>query len=131
MKRIGRNPSSRWTDQRGTDLAPIPLATTAAVPSVGNSAYTPGYAVPASAPRLIIPGLSFTPCRLPYPPDRVLTDSDQVAVDDLQLTALHTPGHSGDSLCFHGHGTLFIQAVVQQKLGDGFAACPHVGVGQV
>jgi len=58
-------------------------------------------------PRLIIPGLTFTPFQLPFPPDRVLKDGDVLTVDDIQLTILHTPGHSSDSLCFWGHGVVF------------------------
>lgn len=58
-------------------------------------------------PRLIIPGLTFTPYQLPFPPDRVLKDGDVLTVDDLQLVVLHTPGHSSDSLCFWGHGVVF------------------------
>lgn len=58
-------------------------------------------------PRLIIPGLTFTPYHLPFPPDRVLKDGDVLTVDDIQLTVLHTPGHSSDSLCYWGHGVVF------------------------
>ena len=61
----------------------------------------------AAQPRLIIPGLQFIPFRLPFPPDRALADGDLIAVDGLRLTVLHTPGHSPDSICLHGHGKLF------------------------
>jgi len=61
----------------------------------------------SSTPRLIIPGLTFTPYQLPFAPDRVLRDGDTLSVDDIQLTVLHTPGHSADSLCLYGHGVVF------------------------
>ena len=58
-------------------------------------------------PRLIIPGLSFTPFQLPFTPDRLLHHGDTLAVDDISFTVLHTPGHSADSLCLSGHGVIF------------------------
>lgn len=61
----------------------------------------------APAPRLIIPGLSFTPFQLPFTPDRQLNHGDTLTVDDICLTVLHTPGHSADSLCLVGHGAVF------------------------
>ncbi len=35
-----------------------------------------------------------------YAPDRVLTDGEQVAGDGWTLTAVHTPGHTSNHLCF-------------------------------
>ena len=58
-------------------------------------------------PRLIIPGLTFTPYQLPFPPEKILKDGDVLTVDDLHFTVLHTPGHSSDSLSFWGHGVVF------------------------
>jgi len=58
-------------------------------------------------PHLIIPGLTFTPYHLPFAPDKLLADGDVLTCDDIQLTVLHTPGHSADSLCFYGHGVVF------------------------
>jgi len=81
----------------------IVRATTKAPFAAFGSADSPA---PAQ-PRLIIPGLTFTPYRLPFPPDRALKDGDILGVDDLQLTVLHVPGHSADSLCFYGHGVVF------------------------
>jgi glyoxylase-like metal-dependent hydrolase (beta-lactamase superfamily II) len=59
------------------------------------------------APRLFIPGLTFTPFQLPFSPDRLLQHGDTLIVDDICLTVLHTPGHSSDSICLAGHGALF------------------------
>ena len=44
-----------------------------------------------------------------YAPDRVLADGDSVDVDGLQLTAVATPGHTSNHLCFalEGSGVLF------------------------
>ncbi len=35
-----------------------------------------------------------------YAPDRVLTDGESVAGDGWTLTAVHTPGHTSNHLCF-------------------------------
>jgi hydroxyacylglutathione hydrolase len=35
-----------------------------------------------------------------WPPEMLLSDGDVVAVGNLTLTVLHTPGHTPDSLCF-------------------------------
>ena len=71
------------------------------------AAYGGGEPAPPAVPRLIIPGLTFTPYQLPFSPDRLLKDGDVLTVDDIHLTVLHTPGHSADSLCFYGHGVVF------------------------
>jgi glyoxylase-like metal-dependent hydrolase (beta-lactamase superfamily II) len=44
-----------------------------------------------------------------YQPDRVLADGDWVEVDGRRLTALHTPGHTSNHLCFadEANGALF------------------------
>jgi glyoxylase-like metal-dependent hydrolase (beta-lactamase superfamily II) len=44
-----------------------------------------------------------------YAPDRVLGDGDSVDVDGVQLTAVATPGHTSNHLCFalEGSGVLF------------------------
>jgi hydroxyacylglutathione hydrolase len=42
-----------------------------------------------------------------FKPDRLLRDGDIVAVDDLQFTILHTPGHSPGGLSLVGHGMVF------------------------
>jgi hydroxyacylglutathione hydrolase len=77
-----------------------------------------GEPAPPAAPRLIIPGLTFTPYQLPFSPDRLLKDGDVLTVDDIHLTVLHTPGHSADSLCFHGHGVVFSgDTLLRGKIG--------------
>jgi len=40
-------------------------------------------------------------------PDRVLRDGDVVAVDDLQFTVMHTPGHSPGGLSLAGNNVVF------------------------
>jgi glyoxylase-like metal-dependent hydrolase (beta-lactamase superfamily II) len=44
-----------------------------------------------------------------YFPDRVLADGEWIEVDGRRLTALHTPGHTSNHLCFadEGSGALF------------------------
>lgn len=44
-----------------------------------------------------------------YAPDRVLDDGESIEVDGRRLTALHTPGHTSNHLCFadEGSGALF------------------------
>jgi glyoxylase-like metal-dependent hydrolase (beta-lactamase superfamily II) len=44
-----------------------------------------------------------------YAPDRVLTDGERIAGDDWGLTAVATPGHTSNHLCFalDGEGVLF------------------------
>ena len=43
-------------------------------------------------------GVPYTPVP---PPDRWLTDGEELSVGDVRGTALHTPGHTPGSLCFH------------------------------
>ncbi|MFH1662744.1 MAG: MBL fold metallo-hydrolase [Chloroflexota bacterium] len=43
----------------------------------------------------------------PPPPDRLLNDGDVVSVSGLELTVIHTPGHSRGSICLLGDGVLF------------------------
>lgn len=43
----------------------------------------------------------------PPPPDRLLNDGDVVSVSGLELTVIHTPGHSRGSVCLIGDGVLF------------------------
>ncbi len=38
---------------------------------------------------------------MPLPPDDPLADGDVITVGDVDLTVLHTPGHSPGSVCFH------------------------------
>lgn len=44
-----------------------------------------------------------------FTPDVGLADGDRIAGEDWELTALHTPGHAPDHLCFAlaGHGVVF------------------------
>ena len=43
----------------------------------------------------------------PPPPDRLLNDGDVISVSGLELTVIHTPGHSRGSICLLGDGVLF------------------------
>ncbi|UCG54185.1 MAG: MBL fold metallo-hydrolase [Dehalococcoidia bacterium] len=43
----------------------------------------------------------------PPPPDMLLNDGEVVCVDGLELTVIHTPGHSRGSICLLGNGFLF------------------------
>lgn len=95
-------------------LAPLREATGA--PFAAYQADDP--AAPPPAPHLIIPGLSFTPFRLPFAPDRRLNDGEVLIMDDVELTVLHTPGHSADSICLHGHGVVFSgDTLMRGKIG--------------
>ena len=41
-------------------------------------------------------------------PDRLLEEGDEVAVGELRLAVLHTPGHSPGGICLHGGNHLFV-----------------------
>ena len=41
------------------------------------------------------------------PADKVLKDGDKLHVGDIELKVLHTPGHSGGSVCFLAPGAVF------------------------
>ncbi len=43
----------------------------------------------------------------PPDPDAFLSDGDEIDVDGLKLTVLHTPGHTRGSVCFYANGVLF------------------------
>jgi glyoxylase-like metal-dependent hydrolase (beta-lactamase superfamily II) len=43
----------------------------------------------------------------PPDPDAFLKDLDEIDVDGLKLTVLHTPGHTPGSVCFYANGVLF------------------------
>jgi len=47
------------------------------------------------------------PVEPPPAPDHLLEDGDEVAVDGVKLTVLHTPGHTPGSLSFYSDGMLF------------------------
>jgi len=44
--------------------------------------------------------------RLPAPPDFELTDGQEIAVGDIRLRVIHTPGHTPGSVCFYAGDTL-------------------------
>lgn len=44
--------------------------------------------------------------RLPAPPDIELTDGQEIAVGDIRLRVIHTPGHTPGSVCFYTGDTL-------------------------
>jgi hydroxyacylglutathione hydrolase len=66
---------------------------------------------PDDAPMLTDPmqNLSgfFGPALTAPPADRLLAAGDSIAVGDLRLTVLHTPGHSPGSVSFYTEGHLF------------------------
>jgi glyoxylase-like metal-dependent hydrolase (beta-lactamase superfamily II) len=68
-----------------------------------------GAPVLAFAPHLTPPGEGGEGGDHEFRPDRRLADGDTVAGDGWRLTALHTPGHCGNHLCFalEGTGILF------------------------
>jgi glyoxylase-like metal-dependent hydrolase (beta-lactamase superfamily II) len=43
----------------------------------------------------------------PPEPDRLLADADNIDIDGLRLTVIHTPGHTPGSVCFYANGVLF------------------------
>lgn len=44
--------------------------------------------------------------RLSAPPDFAIHDGDEIAVGNLRLRVLHTPGHTPGSICLHAPGVL-------------------------
>jgi endoribonuclease LACTB2 len=63
----------------------------AGVPAVARRYRLPIWAHPLAAERLVPSGIRV---------DRTLEDGEAVQLGDFQLTALHTPGHTRDHLCF-------------------------------
>ena len=47
----------------------------------------------------------------PVPDGKLLTDGAKIRLDDLELTVLHTPGHTPGSVCYLGNGLLFRQSI--------------------
>jgi hydroxyacylglutathione hydrolase len=43
----------------------------------------------------------------PVPPDAYISDGDTIKAGQVSLIALHTPGHTPDSLCLSGEGAVF------------------------
>jgi len=43
----------------------------------------------------------------PPKPERLLKDGDNIDIDDLSFTVLHTPGHSPGGISLYGHGIIF------------------------
>ncbi len=43
----------------------------------------------------------------PPDPDAFIADGDEIDIDGLQLTVLHTPGHTRGSVCFYANGIVF------------------------
>ncbi|MFQ5883221.1 MAG: MBL fold metallo-hydrolase [Candidatus Methylomirabilales bacterium] len=44
----------------------------------------------------------------PPPPDRLLTEGDEVAMGTSRFEVLHTPGHTSGGICLYGHGVVFV-----------------------
>jgi hydroxyacylglutathione hydrolase len=61
-------------------------------------------------------GISY---RTPDPPDRLLSDGDIIGVGGLQLSIIHTPGHTPGSICLlSGDGILFTgDTLVRRGIG--------------
>ena len=61
----------------------------------------------------------------PQPADRRLKDGDRLAIGSLNITVMHTPGHTPGSVCFRVNGnlftgdTLFVGAVGRTDLTGG------------
>ena len=55
---------------------------------------------------LDIPIAAHAADRLPIPTDRLLDDGEAVTLGDIQLSVMHTPGHTPGSLCFYTEGVL-------------------------
>ncbi len=45
--------------------------------------------------------------KVPPPVDRLLQDSDNLEIGDLNFKVLHTPGHSPGGICIEGYGIVF------------------------
>lgn len=43
----------------------------------------------------------------PPDPDAFIADGDEIDIDGLKLTVLHTPGHTRGSVCFYANGIVF------------------------
>lgn len=52
-------------------------------------------------------GLFGGPTVAPVPDSTALKDGEKIALDELCLTVIHTPGHTPGSICFRGDGNLF------------------------
>ncbi len=44
---------------------------------------------------------------LDFQPDRHLSDGQEIRIGNIELTVLHTPGHSAGGVCFHSSGVVF------------------------
>lgn len=44
----------------------------------------------------------------PPPPDRLLTEGDEVVVGEIRMQVLHTPGHTPGGICLYGEGFAFV-----------------------
>lgn len=44
----------------------------------------------------------------PPPPDRLLTERDEVTVGGSRMQVLHTPGHTPGGICLYGEGLVFV-----------------------
>ena len=55
---------------------------------------------------LDIPIAAHADDRLPIPPDTLLADGASITFGDINLTVMHTPGHTPGSLCFYTEGYL-------------------------
>jgi hydroxyacylglutathione hydrolase len=49
-------------------------------------------------------GISY---KTPHPPDRLLHEGDILGINGLELTVIHTPGHTPGSICLYAPGKVF------------------------
>jgi hydroxyacylglutathione hydrolase len=49
-------------------------------------------------------GISY---KTPHPPDRLLHEGDTLGITGLELTVIHTPGHTPGSICLYAPGKVF------------------------
>lgn len=62
-------------------------------------------------PRLNLSGMIDMPLQSPEP-DRLLNEGDSVALDELKLTVVHTPGHTPGHISLVGDGIAFVGDVI-------------------
>lgn len=56
------------------------------------------------------------PIAEPAAVDRVVADGETLEFGSLRLTAIHTPGHSDGSVCYHGGGRIFTGDTVLERI---------------
>lgn len=94
----------RWVVVTHTHIDHSPLSVRLAAATgaeqLGFGPAPPGLAVVAGADRLNLDAHDMA-----FQPDRRLGDGDRLVIPGLRLTAVHTPGHASNHLCFELDGT--------------------------